>query len=762
MMVPEYLGHPLIVGDELMATAASDLFFRWTPGVNAFMMRLHHPLPGMDLTLSPEAKFGGYPPVATPSGIIVGEDATYRFMTSVNGFPSTLWHRDIDHTLGVPSVDRGTIFTGIGGIHASRGIGAIDGATGKPMWAYKPEGLATDPQDIVMVPASRQLQVYNGPISDLMRGSTLVSGPNGRLPGVTRPAGAPSRATQATSGQTRPGFALQDRFNPLAPQPGGATTRAFPTPPVFSRPGTTNAQAGPQGSNPFLSPATPSFTPGRNSSLPTRSPIRNVNVKVLGPVSRYAYGHWNNGGLAISGGKVYGEVNHTVVCLDQDTGSVAWRHELAPRAIVRSVVATPEHLVLCVSVPDVGGAVPVFQPESAKGQHRLLFLKLQDGKEVWSTPVTRPGNLSLALGLVFFANGDLHVYGPAERTYYLAADSREPEDYRATREENDAPEGAPDLAAANSCDEKATAGDPQKAAGGKEAPKDPAVADASFLRLSWNEPVADLQRKVRDRLDIAPGVPLLLSLEWLNATRSGMVGTSAAVSWTPEQRTAFAQACAALAAEGKPAHFDVAPEINVYLARHPEQSEGVRLLVQEAKAAIQRRSPGTRVLVSLNWEMVNEKYGYGNWSLFGDVAPPRKAGLTRLQALLDAVDEVGFTSYPQSAFRAWTDMPPDYLLRIRDLLPEKPLLLTQVAARCEERLPTQGPIEQAVVLKRLIQAVYWLDARVVAYPTLVTEAKEHPTALRLGGRPRLGLMLWQDALRYKRVKRLSAAPPGKA
>ena len=66
---------PHLSGEALNATAAFDLFFLSTPGVTAFFMRINHPLPGQDPELSPEASFGGYPCVRSPSGIIVADDA---------------------------------------------------------------------------------------------------------------------------------------------------------------------------------------------------------------------------------------------------------------------------------------------------------------------------------------------------------------------------------------------------------------------------------------------------------------------------------------------------------------------------------------------------------------------------------------------------------------------------------------------------------------------------------------------------------------
>jgi hypothetical protein len=50
-------------------------------------MRVHHPLPGIDIDVSPAARFWGYPPAAAPRGFIAGDDTSHRFITALDGFP---------------------------------------------------------------------------------------------------------------------------------------------------------------------------------------------------------------------------------------------------------------------------------------------------------------------------------------------------------------------------------------------------------------------------------------------------------------------------------------------------------------------------------------------------------------------------------------------------------------------------------------------------------------------------------------------------
>ena len=52
-----------------------------------------------------------------------------------------------------------------------------------------------------------------------------------------------------------------------------------------------------------------------------------------------------------------------------------------------------------------------------------------------------------------------------------------------------------------------------------------------------------------------------------------------------------------LAGAVKPEHFDLAPEVNVYLARHPEQLPRVLALLTTAAQAVKRASPATKVNV---------------------------------------------------------------------------------------------------------------------------------------------------------------------
>lgn len=325
--VPEFLGHPLIVGDEMYALAASDLFFRWQPNVSANIMRVHHPLPEVELDLSPAAQFGGYPPALAPTGIVSADDATHRFLTVLMGQNMQRWHQDVSYSLGIPSVLEGVIYTSVGGSAADKGIMAIDSDTASPVWSYAPKKLVPDREVLKPYAAPK---FYKEPIIE-EDNVTLKNG---------------SKRVRITGYETR-----------------------------------------------------------------------QTTVKVPQPVSTAPFAHWSNSGLVVMKDRVYAEVDHTLVALDRKDGTVVWSLPLHPDEIIRSLVATPDHLVFVVS--DLGGTrrAPTWDPKSAKiRENRIVAVKIEDGKEEWSQKMARPGNLALAGGLLFYTDGELHVLGPSKET----------------------------------------------------------------------------------------------------------------------------------------------------------------------------------------------------------------------------------------------------------------------------------------------------------------------------------------------------------
>src|SRR5262249_30495553 len=94
--------------------------------------------------------------------------------------------------------------------------------------------------------------------------------------------------------------------------------------------------------------------------------------------------------------------------------------------------------------------------------------------------------------------------------------------------------------------------------GGKEGAAAPrALADAAVLRLRWDQPLPELARQAKARRELAPNAPLLLVFDWLNESRSRLLGADADAGWTAARIADFARACAQLAAAAHPDHFDV-------------------------------------------------------------------------------------------------------------------------------------------------------------------------------------------------------------
>lgn len=674
------------MGNELIATAASDLFFRWTPSGEWSMMRVHHPLPGMDLDASPTARFGGYPPASSPAGAVVADDVTYRFLAVLDGIPHNRWHLDVNTSLGVPAVDRGIIYTGAGGHGATRSIVAIDSGTGTPLWSYAPEGLPTDPVQMVRKTFPKSFTVA--------------------LQGAAAPGG---KRTTYKAGSRIPDSALRG---------------------------------------------------------PLREVRQTISISTVGPESPMPHGHWTNSGLVIRGGRIYGEVNGAVVALDQATGSERWRRPLENANIVRSMVATPDHLVLCVSAARSREPMWEVQKES---DNRLMALRLDNGKVDWEQRVPRPGNLALAGGMLFFADGDLHVYGPAERTFLLAADSPHAGDYGQSSQEaptllSEREEGSRVLLVGTAPEKEA----PEKAAGaeaGADRKKGP-LADATILRLSWNLSEKEMLQKIRARREAATGVPMVLSLDRLNAERSEWVDAIDDPPFTPAWVKYYASICRLVAAAAKPEHFDILPEINVYLARFPKELARVRELVRTLAHEVHEASPETKVVVSMNCEVLDGTYGKGTYRPFGKLEVPMGPVLDRALPVTLEADEVGLTSYPQAAFTNPSMVPPTYLTDFKPAFGEKPVLITGLALRVGEKTPTE--FDRAWFLSRVLHSCYWLNARVVAYPDLVTDDKDAKVAefaLRIADRERMGLSVWREVFAWKKVDRLTLAedePTGSA
>jgi hypothetical protein len=142
----DVVGHPLIVDDEFMALSQDDLFVRWRPRSNGEYVTIAHPAPGTpEPDLTPVTRFGGYPLVNAPGGIVIADDQVSPFISKFQTLFQPAWHRPILNRLGVPAVSRGMVFTNVGGDNALSALVALDASSGRSVWEYAPLGFAGEP-----------------------------------------------------------------------------------------------------------------------------------------------------------------------------------------------------------------------------------------------------------------------------------------------------------------------------------------------------------------------------------------------------------------------------------------------------------------------------------------------------------------------------------------------------------------------------------------------------------------------------------------
>lgn len=504
------------------------------------------------------------------------------------------------------------------------------------------------------------------------------------------------------------------------------------------------------------------------------------------------YGESGQGGslgLVAWDKRVFGMVGSSLVGLEQETGRVLWSHSFLLKAPPVSFVGFREHLL-------------VLQPPVAirRLPARLTAIRMDTGKVEWSVPVSAPGALSAAHGLAFVSTGtSLHMYGPAERTYRMAVDSPSAADYRTLADEVPVEAEPPETPKPEAPNEgsgvrgQGLAGQPNTERPTSETPAlGRKLADATVLRLTWGEPLETMLQKLRARRQAASGMPMLLSMEWLDPTRTRRLGPSAAADWTASEIAGFARVCGKLAEDANPAYFEIAPDINVYLARYPERLATTRQLILTARQAVYKSSSLTKTLISFNVEVLAGTYGRGSYFPYGKVDLPRAAERERLLLLAADVDAVGLTSCPQAALLRPAYLPADYLLPLKDNFRIQPLLLTRVTVTLEKPVVDPEP-RQMEYLKRLLQASYWMNFQMVAYPDALAPPareepdagvlpaaftnekparkgarpapekpkvlRESPTALRVGEYVRPAQIVWQEVLAWKRVESLTSEVP---
>lgn len=452
-------------------------------------------------------------------------------------------------------------------------------------------------------------------------------------------------------------------------------------------------------------------------------------------------GNLGNPSLVSSGEEIYGIAGGSIVALKSATGTLIWKRRVPPGSVVTALLGSRDHLVVC-------------QHNGPRALPELLGFKRDTGKLDWSTPIPATGQLVSAYSLLALCeDGRLRLHAPAERTFRMAVESDNRDDYLADTLRDVAGDGPP-----RTEPEPALTPEPSNTPG-ETAPNAKGLADCALLRLQWGEPLPEMMRRARQRRRAEPDGRILVSLDWLNRDRSSRLHAEGAGGWSGREIQRFAAACAQIADAVRPQHFEIASEVDVYLARNPDALESVRSLIRATRRAVKQTSPDTRVVISFNCEVLGGFYGRTRYFPFGELPELTGAARSRISSLADEVEVVGLTTRPQAGFIQAGQMGPNYFLARRAALGDKPVIITRMEARWDHT--DSASVAQTRFLKRLFQLTYWLNAQVVAYPDLTesTGAAAADVRLRNGAMGRPAMAEWKSVLGWCHVEELTAAPP---
>lgn len=138
-------GHPIVSGEELVATTLDDLVVRWKPKSAPVAVAVAHPMHGTPYPdLTPLPNLGGYPLVQTQTGFIIADDLVNPFIGGLRTTFSPSWHRDVLQRLGVPALQGNTLFMNVGGDSALSTLCAVSPVDGSTQWSYAPSGFPTE------------------------------------------------------------------------------------------------------------------------------------------------------------------------------------------------------------------------------------------------------------------------------------------------------------------------------------------------------------------------------------------------------------------------------------------------------------------------------------------------------------------------------------------------------------------------------------------------------------------------------------------
>ena len=692
------LGPALVLGNQIQAASDTDWVVRWNAGSQAEILRFSDfGVNPVPYDLSTPSTLQGFPLVLTGNGTLVADDRAKRFMGLIGSGPRIeVMDTGVDHM-------------------------SWPGAGATLLWQYPMSwtlGIpsATDVSALLGVGGAGA----QGSIGafDPLTGRPLWFYPGVPLPDATQPL-ADTRITPVVSQRT------------LSPDDADGTwLHRMRTGPYNPR------------------------SPGQGARIrPDRDDWRFM-IRRFESVS----GQLQNLGLVVAPERVYGFVGGALVALDSRDGKLLWRRPQRRGTAVIGLIGTRDHLV-------------VLQDNGAKKPPCLLGIRRKDGKLVWSNRLPAPGQLVPAYSLLYVCqDGRLHAYAPAERTYLMAIDSDRAEEY--LPEPHLEPEPDPDPEAGEKpgecqaeaekpAEEKPAAPRPGDPTDDPDAPLvEPAGdGDATLVRLRWGTPLKQLQEILEARHRLVPHAGMVLVLDWLSLDRRSRINATAPGGWSDREIAEFAHTCAELVRTRQPDHFEVASDVNVYLALHPSEVERVRKLVRAARAAVAAVSNHTRVTISYNCEVLGKVYGRTHYFPFGDLPEIKTADRQAAISLAAEVEEVALTTRPQSGFIQPRQMGPSYFLARRQELGNKPVLITRMETRFDET--DAASLTQEQFMHRLFRLLYWLDARVVAYPDLRPSGKGSglDVALQMGPVRRPALAEWKDPLSWKWVQKLTADVP---
>ncbi|MBM3459722.1 MAG: hypothetical protein FJX77_14465, partial [Armatimonadetes bacterium] len=369
----EWLGPPLVAGEQLVATGLGDLLLTWNPGTRPTLARLHRPMPGAYASFSGAAFFGAAPVEAGGNWILTDGRVQHKMVAALSPSLGVQWHRYFDFPVGGPTGSETRVFLPVGHPEGTDGILALDATSGQEIWLFRPTiraaplpaleeprspggaggsgGVATSRGKHVEQKWNR-VRVRGGSVAQHLR-NVMPNGPPGAmgalpsLPGSVAPLRTP---TSAPYRGTLPPGSGSGPDGPIAnPALRGARVEGTVNQNIHSiaRDASRGRSAGRTGP----------FYPSR---IPTQQELALLEIQMLEQrretlalqtLSRAVRDADRNPGIVSAAGKVYGVVQGHIVALDDQSGAALWLRTLGQGVWVNSLAASREYLYLALSAP---------------------------------------------------------------------------------------------------------------------------------------------------------------------------------------------------------------------------------------------------------------------------------------------------------------------------------------------------------------------------------------------------------------------------